>query len=258
MSLRSAMDGYREAALDAVGGKAAPPRARWFGAGRDWRPDVRDVERAVGFEVGEVARTLWDHELSRSGESLLPGVIFVHGPIALFLGPPLLRFGYLHFGVEKQIPLLNFAPDFSYQTAVVSSADPEGDVWVAGAMLDQEVSHPLQLSVTELFELWTVALAEGDLVAVDGRIEVSGERGVASVEDLTGRARLDYSLFPGDAEGKQEVALAAGGVLDEAHDFEEWFGEIESVSRDRVSSWEASHGPLPFNELLDALARGYF
>lgn len=251
------MDRYREAALEALAGTEEEP-STWFHDGHPWRPDLAAVEAVVGFEIGEDARTLWSHPLSFS-DQLLPTSIFIPGPIALFLGLAMLRFGHLHLDVSRQLPLVHMAPDFGDQV-IVADADDQSSLWVAGAGQTQSVSHPFQISLTEMFDSWTEALMLGELEPQNGMIAPAGPEVAFDVRSLDGAARRAYALLPGEAAGREELALASGGIVDDAHgsgfDYGAWLRSVERLSCDRVNAWEADYGELPFNDLKARLDDG--
>lgn len=254
MTLRDSMDRYHDAARAALGAGAQEPRS-WFGSAQNWRPDVVGLEAVVGFEIGEEARMLWSHPLSIE-EQFLPESVFVPGPIALILGSPLLRFGQVHIDVSRQLPLIHMAPDLSQQIVVADGMD-QSVVWVAGAGLHHGVSHPLQISLAEMFELWTESLALGEMVARDGRIVVVARDLAFDARSLEGVERRAYACLPGGADGRREVALAqgvaVGDVGDPEIDFLEWLRLVDQLSRDRLSAWEQRNAALPFEDLKELL-----
>ena len=219
-----------------------------------WEPDRAALEEIVGFEIDPWLWEFWDHPLAKHHGGLLPQLTFVHGPAGLLLYPPYLCFGYTHVPVERQIPVLNVAyPDVFVE--IVAFAEDQSSLWVAAAGWFQEGGHPLQLSLEELFLAWTDALSSGELVAVDGRIESGPDVSAADPTDLDGAGRRAYASDLTFFDSAAELSLAAGGVVDELHDFDSWMQEGARLSADRIRRWEAAHGVLPFPKARGEILR---
>lgn len=244
MSLSESMDRYLAIASALQAGRARyePPDDPI------WIPQRSQVEEIVGFEIPDELWEFWNHDLLANEQVVpLPGDVTVPGPAALLDGV-FENYGYLHFSVEEQIPVVRFFRES--RLALVAWAGRWPEMWLAGWLDAQEHCHRYRLDLAGMFDAWSDSIEAGDLVwgggELSGGISLSRDNDYRRPEfDLSNRASATrYSLAPEqiDAAG----ALAAGAIFDEDHDADEFEEQVIEMAEERRERWEAlAESPFP-------------
>lgn len=238
MSLADSMDRYLTVASAVQGGRQRydPQRPLWL-------PEREQLEEAVGFGIPDDVWVLWNHELF-AGEQVvpLPEGVTVPGPLALLDGV-FDNYGFLHFPVEEQIPLVRFFHES--RLSLVGRVGRWPEVWLAGWFDSQTRCHQYQLGLAELFDAWSDGIEDEHFVwdSDSGGFGMPDHL-VLNRPEYDPANRVSVSSYSVDPEQVDYAgALAAGAIFDQMHD--DLDGLVSPMGVTRRAQWMQLVGPLP-------------